>query len=66
MGYNLWLSEDSHCALGLRIGGHAATPAAGPRPERRRDAPRAPGRAHAARVDLLMATLVRRLEPRIR
>jgi hypothetical protein len=60
MGYNLWMSEDSHYTLGRRIGTQAGeTPAA---PEQRTDAAAQPSAVEMDRIASLMEQLARRLE----
>lgn len=60
MGYNLWMSEDSHYTLGRRIGTPTSeTPAA---PEQRAAASARPSAAEMDRLDSLMELLARRLE----
>jgi hypothetical protein len=51
MGYNLWLSEDSHSTLSSRMGLPESAPTAEPTPVRRADDPSAPGRADIDRLD---------------
>jgi hypothetical protein len=62
MGYNMWLSEDSHYTLGHRMRTHATTLQAQSDPEPREEPPGEPGRAELDHIDFLMETLARKLE----
>jgi hypothetical protein len=61
MGYNLWLSEDSHYTLGHRIGSHDRQPVQ-PDPEPRVETRPGLSRAELDHIDFLMETLANRLE----
>lgn len=62
MGYNMWLSEDSHYTLGHRMRRDATTPQAQSDPEPREESVGEPGRAELDHIDFLMETLARKLE----
>lgn len=63
MGYNMWLSEDSHYTLGHRMRTHATTTLqAQADPEPREESVGEPGRAELDHIDFLMETLARKLE----
>ncbi len=62
MGYNLWLSEDSHYTLGHRMRTHESGPPAQSDPEPRTDTPSMPSRDEMDHIDFLMETLARKLE----
>jgi len=63
MGYNLWMSEDSHYTLGHRMGTQqSARP--DPEPERRVETSFEPSREELDHIDFLMETLAQQLEGR--
>ena len=66
MGYNMWLSEDSHYTLCHRMRRDATTLQAQSDPEPREESVGEPGRAELDHIDFLMETLARKLENRRR
>ena len=63
MGYNLWMSEDSHYTLGHRMGANNSAPS-DPEPERRVETGVEPSREELDHIDFLMETLARQLDGR--